>query len=923
MICSLFPEDILSTFQPFSNQLVYIVMPNNTDLPITDTSTTINWHALTIQKSLEKLVTNDKGLDNSQVEKRISRYGLNQFTITEEVSALKIFLSQFHNFLIYLLSGASILSFIIGEIFDGLAIFTILVLNAILGFFQEYKAEKALQELKKLETPITKVKRGNKIITIESKNLVPGDILILSEGDKISADARILESYSLEVDESSLTGESVPVSKFTKTLPKDTNLPDAINLVFSGTIVTKGKGSAMVFATGDKTQFGKIANLVQTAEEQKTPLQKTLERLGIILGLISLAVALPALIIGLLTGRDVLEMVMLSVSLAVSAIPEGLPVVVTLALAIGTRKLLKKKVLIRKLPAVETLGSVDTICTDKTGTLTENKMTVTRIITATDDLKKFNLEKNFNSIPKKINLRLLAQASQLCNDATPESGDPTEVALMKMSQKLKIDTQIRQEYQRINEIPFSSNQKFMVTLNQVDSQKIAFIKGAPEIVLKMTDRIQMANNSKKISSPEKEEIQKQIKKLSAEGLRVLALGYKVVENNKEFNKLDSYVFLGLVGMIDPPRKNVTKSLAKALKAGVRVMMITGDHPLTAENIAQQIGITSEKVITGEDLDHMSRQELENCVQETNIFARVSPQNKLQILQALHNHGHHVAMTGDGVNDAPALKEADIGIAVGDGTDLAKEVADMIILDNDFSSIIAAMSEARGIFFNIKKFVIFLLAANFDEIFVILAAIVLETPLPLLPIHLLWLNVITDSLPALALSVDNYDPDVMDRPPYDPKKEIISHVFNFSLAAGILGFLATFFMFVTEIRYHYSSVALAQTLTFTTTVLFELWLVFSVRSQTNAFKAGIFSNKWLIRAIGASIILQLIAIYLPFTQQMFKTVPFALSYWPKVIAYSMSGFVIIELIRGIKYGHLVKYIDKNIKTLRDIIGNFRS
>jgi len=873
-----------------------------------------NWQAFSVVDTLKGLKTSAIGLTEKEVELRKTEFGLNEFTAEKKTTAVDIFLRQFKSFLFLLLFLAGILSFAISQFFDGLAIFLILIINAIVGFFQEYQAEQALQELKKIETPLSTVKRDNQILVIESKNLVPGDILVLKEGDKIPADARLIENYSIEVDQSALTGESQGVEKSTKTLSPNATIPDTANLVFAGTIVNRGKGLAVVYATGDNTQLGHIAHLVQTTLTPDTPLQKTLERLSKVLGIISIAIAAPGLIIGLVTHRNIIEMIMLTISLAVSAIPEGLPIVVTLALAIGTRRMLKKHVLIRKLPAVEALGSVDVICTDKTGTLTRNQMTVTDLILSDQTIANFDQLKINKQLINKTNLNLLAQAAIYCSDAQEDSGEPTEKALIKMSAKLGFSSSLRLLNPRLDEIPFNSSQKYMATLTKLDSQKIAFIKGAPELILKMCQKTQIDHQSTSLTDKKRELIANQVSELTSSGKRVLAFGYKVINDHKQFHHINDYVFLGLVGMIDPPRENVIKSLEKCAKAGVKVIMITGDHPLTALSIAKQIHMPSDSVITGDQLDKFSRQELEGVVENHYVFARVSPENKLQILQALHNQGHLVAMTGDGVNDAPALKEADIGISVGDGTDLAREVSDMVLLDNNFNSIVTALREARGIFFNIKKFIAFLLAANFDEIFIILLAIILETPLPLLPIHLLWLNVITDSLPALALSVDNYDEDVMIKPPYDPKKEIISGLLKFSVAAGLLGFAAGFLTFLSQIHFNYSSIELAQTLTFTVTVLFELFLIFSVRSEKNAFKVGLFSNKTLLLAIASSAILQILAIYLPITQKLFNTVPFPLSYWPAVILTSLSGFVIIELVRGLKYGHLMIYIRKVVNKI---------
>ncbi len=856
------------------------------------------FHSLTPTQVFKNLGSQPEGLSPIEVKKKANQYGPNQFTQQDQISKWQILISQFKSFLVFLLFAAAGLAIIVGETFDAIAILFIIVLNALVGFIEEYKAEEALQALKNLETPHAKVKRNNKETTIPAAELVPGDIILLSEGDKVPADARVVESFSLQTNEAALTGESHPVSKYIKKLDEKLPIAERNNLIFSGTVVTKGRGVAVVYATGDYTEFGKIAHLVQETKSTDTPLQKTLEDLGKKLGIISLAVAFPGLVIGLITGRNIIEMIMLSISLAVSAIPEGLPVVVTIALAIGTRRLLKKRVLVRKLPAVEALGSTDVICTDKTGTITMNKMSVKSLVTLKHTIDDIATNTKFK--PKECKTsQLIAQCSLLCNDANEKSGDPTEQALLILAEKLGVDSSTRQSFPRLNEIPFSSSQKFMVTLNQVDNKKISFIKGAPEKILDMCSQVHSCKNTNKLGSKDKKYFDQQIAELSSQGMRVLGLAYKEIKNTKSFNKLENFTFLGLVGMIDPARAEVADAIEQCHSAGVRVMMLTGDHPLTARAIATSVGLPDEKAIEGIELDGISRQDMEKLVEEKHVFARVSPEHKLKILRALHNNGHFVAMTGDGVNDAPALKEADIGVAVGDGTDLAKEVSDMILMDNNFAHIVEAIEEARGIFANIKKFVTFLLAANFDEIFVMMSAMILGTPLPMLPIHLLWLNVVTDSLPALSLSVDTYPKDLMKHKPYNPKKEITHGIAKFSLAAGIIAFVATFGVFLREYYVLGSDLQMAQTVTFTVTVLFELWLVFSARSPQGAFKIGIFSNKWLNLAVVASVLLQLMTIYTSIGNTFFKTIALPLSHWPEIILFSTIGFLVIEITRGIK------------------------
>lgn len=854
------------------------------------------WHTLSTAQSLHKLGVNSAGLTTTEVAKRIQKFGFNTFTPHHPLSKWQIFTNQFKGFLVLLLFLASLLSLIIHEWFNAVAILIILVLNAVVGFIEEYKAEEALEQLRGMETPHAIVKRAGIETVIDASQLVPGDIIILSEGDKIPADARVFESFQLQTDESVLTGESNASDKDFKKLALSSPLAERSNLVFAGTIVSRGKGKAIVYATGDYTEFGKIAHLVQTAITSQTPLQKTLNKLGKTLGIVSLLIATPGLLIGLYTGRNVVEIVMLTISLAVSAIPEGLPVVVTITLALGARRLLKKKVLVRKLSAVESLGNVDVICTDKTGTITKNQMAAAQLVTRTQSYSDHTFDSK--KTQQDSTVQQLALCSLLCSDATLQSGDPTEKALVQMSQQLQISLEKRIEFPRLDEIPFSSIHKYMVTLHEVNHQKTAFLKGAPEKVLEMCRSVQMSDHQRNLTPSDKTYFEDQIAAMTAQGMRVLGLALK----NRYQGRLTSpadYTFLGLVGLIDPARSEVVTAIRQCHQAGVRVIMLTGDHPLTAAAVAHQVGLASDQVILGSQIETFTRHELEEVVLTQNIFARVTPEHKLAILRALHNLGHNVAMTGDGVNDAPALKEADIGIAVGNATDLAKEVSDMVLLDNNFAHIVEAIKEARGIFANIKKFITFLLAANFDEILVILAALLLGTPLPLLPIHLLWLNVITDSFPALALAVDKYPKNLMSQKPYRPTTEITKGILKFSLAAGLIGFVATMTIFIREYYILGSNLNLSQTITFTTTVLFELWLVFSVRSTKGAFKIGLFSNKFLSLSVLVALSLQLLILYHPVGNILLKVQPVGILNWLDILIFSSFGFVIIEIARKVK------------------------
>lgn len=864
------------------------------------------FHALTTEQTLKALDSSEQGLSTKQVRKRLERYGPNQIEQVEQISAFKIARNQFTSFLVYLLIGASLLSLIMGEVVDAIAIVVIVIINAVLGFIQEFKAEQALEALKSFQTHEATVLRDGKIELIPAESITVGDVLVLKEGDKIPADARLITATSLQTDESSLTGESRPISKKTSRLDTDVDLSERFNMVYSGTGVIRGKGTAVVYATGMSTEFGQIAHLVQVGKITKTPLQKTLTQLGTYLGLISIGIALPGFGLGTLLGRPMAEMLLLSVSLMVSAIPEGLPIVVTITLAIGAQRMIKHNALIRKLPAVEALGSINVICTDKTGTLTKNQMSVVELA---------NYDKNIR-VPEEIKPAQQTNASNLvwseliqcgliCNDATEERGDPTEKALVELAKKYGFPLASREEWERVDEVPFNSDQKFMITLNKKPNEEsFAFcLKGAPERVLDMCSHVQTESGVQELTQVKLGQLENTVNELSSRGLRVLALAKKkhTLPSKPRFtSKHDGYVFLGIVGLLDPPRPEVAASLEQCRTAGIRVIMITGDHPLTAKTVAESIGFSTQKVLSGQEIENMDRTEFEDAVKTCDVFARVSPLHKLQILQVLQSQDQLVAMTGDGVNDAPALKEAHIGVAVGSATDLAKEVADMVILDDNFATITQAVYIGRGIFSNIKKFVMFLVSANFVSILVLFGSLLFGTPVPFLPIHILWLNVLTDGAPALALAVDAFDQDLMHKPPLRPEHEIMKGVISFSTVIAALGFLSSFGLFI---YYYYGrgvDLFYAQSVIFTVFVLYELSVVFSVRSQKHAFSTGLLSNKWLLLAVAVSLGLQFIALYFPPVQTLLKTTPILAEDWPIILAVGTSGFFIIEIVRFIKH-----------------------
>ncbi len=864
-----------------------------------DTIKKLKPHSLSLPKILSSLQGKEAGLTEEQAKDRLLDFGPNKLKEKRGYSVLSLIIEQFTGFLVIILFLAGGFSFLIGESIDGIAIFTIVVINGILGFVQEFKAEKSMEALKKIETLKARVLREGEEKTIEAQNIVPGDIIALYEGEKIPADARLLEAHSLQIDESMLTGESLPVNKKTEVLKEKTALADRKNMVYSGCMITKGRGIAVVVLTGMNTEIGKIAAEIHEAPTVETPLQKALEKLGHTLGYICMGIAIPGLLIGLLTGRDWVEMIMTTISLAVSAIPEGLPIVVTIALALGIRRMVKVNVLIRKLSTAESLGSTDVICSDKTGTITHNQMTVTSVFSPRSGF--FEISGTGYTTEGKITkgkandpyLKQLVEASVLCSDATLDFGDPTERALVVALRKLKDEEEsLKKKYPRQDEIPFDSTSKYMAVTIQEGKGKKAIIKGAPEVVFKMCS----------LSSSEAKNFNQINDDLSSKGLRVLALAEKVLRGSEKMKSLKKYSFLGLIGMYDPPRKEVPKSIKVCHKAGVRVLMITGDHKKTAEAIAKEIGLKTKGVVTGIEIDEMTDQEFEKIIKDVNVFARVSPPHKVKILKTLQKMGHQVAMTGDGVNDAPAIKRADVGIAVGSGTDLTKGISDMILLDDDFSTIAKGIREGRRIFFNIKKFVRFMMAANFDEIFETLTSILLRIPLPYLPLHILFINLATDSLPALALTSDVAAKGIMEEKPYQPKKEIMHGIMPFAIMGAIIDYCATlplflYYLFILKMPEHH-----ARTMNFTAAVVYELLFVFATRNTKKSLftdRSNLFSNKLLILSVVFGLSFLVLSLYTPLGIKVFDTEPLSLKDWGFVIVSGSTGLIIVEFLKFLK------------------------
>ncbi len=849
--------------------------------------------SLNIKEVLEKLNSNENGLTDSEAFERRKKFGLNKLQEKKGITKLEILFNQFKSLIIWVLIAASLISFFIGETIDALVILILVIVNSAIGFIQEYNADKSIHALKKLMNLKSVIKRNGKIIEVNSENLVPGDIILLEEGIKVPADIRLIEVISLEAMEASLTGESQPVKKQTETLTEKIHLAERNNMVFSGTIITKGKGKGIIVSTGMKTEIGKIADLIQEQGEEPTLLQKKLAVLGKWIAIATIIICIIIFFsIVLISGtsiENISQAFMVSVSLAVAAIPEGLPAIVTISLALGIQRMVKKKSLIRRLPAVETLGSVDVICTDKTGTLTKNEMTVREMYFSG---KKISIkEKEFTAEGKKeLDLSLLLNAGVLCNNSVlnekEKIGDPTELSLLTVAVKAGIQKEkLEMHYQRINEIPFSSERKLMTTIHSYKGKKISFTKGGIDVILDLCTKIFENGKIRTITFSDKQKILNANQEMAEKAMRVLGFAFKEERTEKE----EQMIFLGLMGMNDPPRKEVKLSLELCRQAGIKVIMITGDHLLTAKAVAKELGLGINALI-GKELNEISDEELKEKIEGIDIFARVNPSHKMRIISALKSNNHLVAMTGDGVNDAPALKKADIGISMGiKGTDISKESSDMVLMNDNFSSIVEAVKEGRGIYDNIKKFVNYLLSCNLGEVLLIFSAIIIwrdspEMIIPLIPIQLLWLNIVTDGLPALALGLDPTEKNIMKRPPRNSAEQIINKkMFLTVIFVGITIAIGSLYLFAI----HLPDLMLAQTVAFTSLVVFEIFRLQAIRSN---FNIGIFSNKWLIGAVITSIALQLAVIYTPLNV-FFKTVPLGLDSWMQIIGVSIVLFIL--------------------------------
>lgn len=900
-----------------------------------------DWYQLEGDTALAELNSDlSTGLSTGEANRRLSEYGKNELIERGVKNPWRILWEQVTAVMVLILIAAAVVSLSLGEWDDALVIMIIVVLNAILGFTQEYRAEKAIAALKKLAVPTVRVRRDGEVQEISAQMLVPGDIMLLEAGNKVSADGRLLESVNLQVEEAALTGESEPVEKLTEKLgPSERPVGDRFNMVYMGTVITYGRGTAIVTSTGMNTQIGGIAEMLQTVEREPTPLQRRLDHLGRVLALATLVIIGIVFVLGLLRGEEFELMLLTGISMAVAAIPEGLPAVVTITLALGSRRMLRRNALIRKLPAVETLGSVTVICSDKTGTLTENRMTVTVLDLASED-QDANPALDFRTAISKVerdpqakaperNMGLLLKAAALCNDAVLQSsrdgddglqaiGDPTEAALVVAAAQFGFEKScLEKSWPRVAEVPFSSERKRMTTIHATaeglqtpaepwkTAPYVAFTKGAVDSLLDVTTEVWIGDSAVPLGEELFERIGQANERLAKKGQRVLGVAFRplqelppTVQNGQVEQGL---IFVGLIGLLDPPRPEVKQAVATSRSAGIRPIMITGDHPLTAQHIAHELDIADTgHNLTGTDLTRMAVDDLRGKVGNVAVFARVSPEHKLNIVEALQRNGEVVAMTGDGVNDAPALKKADIGIAMGQtGTDVSKEAADMVLLDDNFATIVAAIEEGRVIYDNIRKFIKYILSSNTGEILVMLIAPFLGMPLPLLPLQILWINLVTDGLPGLALAVEPAERGTMERPPYRPGESVLSR----GIGRQILwiGFL----MGVVSLGVGYWSWVnnpdgAWQTMVFTTLTLAQMGNALAIRSSHDSlFRVGLFSNPSMLGAVFLTFLLQLAVIYLPFLQRSFETQPLS------AVELAISLFLSTVVFSAVELGKWLK------------------
>jgi len=876
------------------------------------------WHAKTIDQAYEKLNSKPTGISQKDAAERAAQYGPNEIQAAHRISAWNILLEQFKNVLILILLGATVISLFLGHGVESIVIAVIVLFAVFLGFIQEYRAERAIEALRQMAAPTAKVIREGRETQIPAREVVPGDVVLLHTGDRVPADGRILESVNLQVEEAALTGESMPIEKHVDPLPSnDLPVGDRRNMVYAGTAVTYGRGKALIVATGMQSEFGKIAQLLQTVETGKTPLQQNLDRVGTALARVAFVVVGIIVALGLLRGQPFIEMLIFGIALAVAVVPEALPAVVTISLAIGVQKMVKRHALIRRLPAVETLGSTSVICSDKTGTLTKDEMTVRQIYVAGKTYHvsgsgyapqgEFSLN-GTGKIKPGQELQQLLTAATLASDAVllPDTdkdkdwdikGDPTEGALVVAAAKAGLEKEtLDRQFPRTQEIPFTSETKRMTTLHETKDGFVAYTKGAPEIILEHCDHILTDNGVQKLDQNTRQQIAAVGRDMASNALRVLGVAFK--PNAEIKTAQHNMTFLGLAGMIDPPRPEAKDAIVVCEQAGIRPVMITGDHPVTAEAVARELGLLKKgRVVTGAELNEISDEDFKREVESIEVYARVSPAHKLRVVTALQANQHIVAMTGDGVNDAPALKKADIGIAMGiTGTDVTKEAAEMTLTDDNFASIVAAVEEGRGVFGNIKKYLMYLLSSNIGEIGLMAGSALLGLPIPLTAVQILYVNLATDGLPALALSIDPPEKDLMKRKPRNPRTGIFTRpVVALMVAGGVWSTLVNLGLFTWAMNSGRSQ-AEAMTMTFVSLVLIQFFKAYNFRSDRHSVFNRPFENKWLNTAILWEIILLLLIIYVPALHEPFNTFSLPLVDWLIVLGLSLTISPVLEFVK---------------------------
>jgi P-type Ca2+ transporter type 2C len=896
-----------------------------------------DWYKIDVDEVFESLESSRDGLTDEEAAKRLEKHGRNKIKQESDTGWIKILIHQFINPLVLVLVIAAGVALVADKMIDTIVIGIVIIVNAAIGFFQEFRAEAAISALRKRAAPKADVLRCEdggdcEQTSIPAEEVAIGDVILLEAGDKVPADARIFEAINLNVDESMLTGESVPVSKTIDPFDEDLSLGDRTNLVFGGTIITEGRGKAIVYATGQKSQMGRIATLIQETEKAESPLQVQTNQLGKKLGFLAFVAGSLIFLMGFIRGYDLESLLLFSIAAIVSSIPEGLPAVMTITLAVGVNRMARRNAIIRRLPAVDTLGATTIISTDKTGTLTTNEMTVKEIYTAGDVIEVtgtgFTPEGDFLLDDKEIKLddhRPLTEVVKvgvLCNDSSLVQqdegddnkweivGDPTEGALIVAARKAGfIKKDLEEEYPRIDEIPFSSEKKFMATLHETpDSEVMVCVKGAPETILEMCSHTIQDEAEDELQSSEKEKILEVNDDMAMNALRVLAVAFQYIAKDdveatiERLNDGDGeLVFAGLIGMMDPPRPEVTEAIDRCKSAGIKVMMVTGDHKITGEAIARQVNICEEgqKVFTGQDLDQMSDEELDDVILETAVFARVSPDHKQRIVASLQRHGHVVAMTGDGVNDAPALKSAQIGVAMGiTGTDVTKETAEMVLTDDNFASIVNAVEEGRVVFQNVRKVVQFLITTNIGEVLTLLGAIWLLPTGQLIftPVQILWVNLVTDGILDITIALEPKEGDVMDQKPRKPETRIIDRGMFFQVIyVAVFMAIGTLWVYLSELNS--GDAQRAQTMAFITIAMFQVFNSLNVRSRTRSlFQLGVFSNKYLIGAIIVSVSLLVLVTLLPFLQIAMDTVPLALGDWGLIALVASSVFIAGEFMK---------------------------